>query len=475
MSTAKINRFIQIFNDAFTQLAADIPMPHIERLAILVHRAMENRTRKYHTSMHLFKLCESLDARAQLAALFHDLVYYQLDGSFPQQTHSLLGKVCHHENGGFILQEMSNDPLATMCAEIFNFEPYQALPLYGGMNEFLSAIVAVRLLKPYLPMSDLIAIAACIEATIPFRDTENKDYCQLAEKVKQQYQKRLEMQDEAATDQYVARVMQDAISLSNMDISSFAEPNPSTFLSSTWLLIEEANTPLNEVGVYTLQDYRMALLRMEKFLHGLKATVVFHQYDNNPDAKEYQRLTGAAQNNILFSRDFLAAKLTSIAVIEAIAVETGGDCPVSMFLGDIHSNNGNRPVRAEDFLPVAPGAADIRPELLQVFEQGRSEKSDLDLNASPLTAFLYRSLGHEGTLQAWRQAQRFFSGELSALGFLKSIDSKLITAMVKACMHIAISRQEDLQYLHNALSSSAPLAATIALQDISSQNSIKTA
>ncbi len=448
MSTAKINRFIQLFSDAFSQLEADVPMPDIEYLAMLIHRAMENRTRKYHTSMHIFELCEGLSARPQLAALFHDLVYYQLDNGFPPQTAALLSKVCHVENGGFILQEINNDTLA-MCAEIFDFKPYQALPLYAGMNEFLSAVVAVKLLKPYLPMPHLIAIVACIEATIPFRDANNGPKL-LADRVRQQSNKLFPAQNEEEADCYVSEVMQEAISLSNIDVGGFAEANPGKFLSSTWLLIEESNAPLNAVGVYTLQDYRMALLRMEKFLHGLKAEVVFHQYKGVPKNAAHQQLTEAARDNLLFSCDFLAAKLTSIALIEALALETGGDCPVSMFLGDIHSSDG-KPERAEDFLPKANTSADIRPELLQVFERGRSEETDLDLNASPLTAFLYRSLGHQGTLQAWRQAQHLFEGSLSPLNFLKSLDQKLVLSMIEACMHIAISRRESLLALQHTL------------------------
>jgi hypothetical protein len=450
MSTAKINRFIQIFSDAFSQLSADVPIQDIEFLSMLIHRAMENRTRKYHTSMHVFKLCEGLSARPQLAALFHDLVYYQLDNGFPQQTVSLLSHVCHPENGGFILQEINHHLLA-MCAEIFNFKPYSPLPLYGGMNEFLSAVVAVKLLSPYLPMQDLIAIVACIEATIPFREANSTSSpSRLAERVQQQSRKLLSTLNAEETDQYVAKVMQDAISLSNIDVGGFAEINPGKFLSSTWLLIEESNAPLNAVGAYTLQDYRMALLRMEKFLHGLKAEVVFHQYANLPDAAEHQRLTDLARGNLLFSCDFLAAKLTAIAIIEALAIETGGDCPVSMFLGDIHSTNG-KPKRAEDFLPQANTTADIKPELLHVFEQGRSEETDLDLNASPLTAFLYRSLGHQGTLQAWQQAQHLFAGSLSPLNFLRSLDHKLVMSMIEACMHIAISRKNSLLALQQTL------------------------
>ncbi|AMC33591.1 hypothetical protein [Janthinobacterium sp. B9-8] len=453
MSTAKINRFIQIFSDAFAQLSVSIAMPEIEHLAVLVHRVMENRTRKYHTAAHIFELCEDLSARPQLAALFHDLVYYQLDGSFPKKIAPLLNNVCHIENGGFILQELNNDALV-MCADIFNFKPHQALPLYGGMNEFLSAVVAVRLMQPYLPMSDLIAIVACIEATIPFRgsDENGKDCSELlAEKVSIQSKKWLTELTDAEADEYLAQVMQEAISLSNIDVGGFAEPNPGKFLSATWLLIEEANTPLNTVGVYTLQDYRMALLRMEEFLHGLKAEVVFHQYADLPSDAEYQRLTEAARRNIVFSCDFLASKLTSIALIEAMALATGGDCPVSMFLGDIHGIS-SAPDRAENFLPPAHTASDVRPALLQIFEQGRSEETYSDLNASPLTAYLYRSLGHQGTFQAWSLARHFFSGQLSPEDFLKSLDHNLVMSIIQACMHIAASRQVGLQALHNMLS-----------------------
>jgi hypothetical protein len=189
---------------------------------------------------------------------------------------------------------------------------------------------------------------------------------------------------------------------------------------------------------------------MENFLDGLKAEAVFRCYDNVPDDVEYARLTEAARRNIRFSCDFLGLKLTSIAIIEALALITGGNCPVSMFLGDIRSSHGD-PDRVEDFLPSVTMAADINPELLQVLESGRVQKSCKDLTESPLTAFIYRFLGNEGALTALQQSKRMFAGELQAIEFIKELDPEMISAITNACAQIAISRRQALLNLQDML------------------------
>lgn len=260
--------------------------------------------------------------------------------------------------------------------------------------------------------------------------------------------KLLDKHSDEEFEQYVTKVMHEAVEIANRDVLGFAEPNPRRFLSETWLLIEESNAPLINVGVYTLQDYRNALLRMEAFFGSLKAEVIFHRYANDPDDAEYAQLTEAARRNIQFSCDFLGAKLASIAIIEALALETGGDCPVSMFLGDISSQYG-KPDRVEDFLPSAKTAADISPELLQILEKGRAQKSCKDLTESPLTAFMYRFLGHEGSLSAFQQSKLMFAGEIRPIDFLNGLDMEMISAITNACAQIVISRREALLKLQS--------------------------
>jgi hypothetical protein len=456
MTIATINRFIQLFDDAFGALRVEVSMPEIERMAMLVHSAMENKRRAYHTASHVFQMCEGMNPRQVLAAIFHDVVYFQLDGGFPRQAAALLEPVVRNDKGSLILNAIAeHDSGLKLCSDIFDFKPGQTLPLFGGMNEFLSATVAVRLLQPYLQFPDLIAIIACIQATVPFCgiDADGRDFTYvMAGRVREQCRRLGKEIADEQTEKFVAQVMLDAVKSANRDVEGFAEPNPGKFLSATWQLIEESNAPLVAVGVYTLQDYRVALSRMEKFLRALDPKSIFHHYGDFPSDEEFARLNGAARKNLVFSCDYLGAKITSIAIIEALALETGGNCPISMFLGDIRSPYG-KPARVEDFLPSTNTAADVKPELLQIFEKGRAQESANDLTASPLTAFTYRCMGHDGTLRALAKAKHMFASEFSALEFLRGLNQEMINSIIEACKHIAISRREALADLQSRLRS----------------------
>src|SRR5205085_7269204 len=132
-----------------------------------------------------------------------------------------------------------------------------------------------------------------------------------------------------------------------------SEADPGRFLSTTWLLIEESNAPLAAVGIYSIQEYRGALSRMEKFLGSLNPDSIFHNYKGTPGEFEFGVLRAAARRNVDFACKYLGMKIAGIAIVEALAQATGGDCPVSMLLGDIRSPYG-KPDRVEDFLPPPP-------------------------------------------------------------------------------------------------------------------------
>jgi hypothetical protein len=304
-------------------------------------------------------------------------------------------------------------------------------------------VVAVRTLEPYLPMKDLIAIVACIESTIPFRVNNaagRSPSAVLAERVRE-VSAAMGLTPDSAE---VERVVKDATLLSNKDVSSFSEADPAVFLSTTWLLIEESNAPLAAVGIYSVRDYRVALSRMEGFLGSLNPDSVFRDYNGTPDAATFTALRNAARKNLEFATKYLRMKIVSISVVEALAQATGGDCPVSMMLGDIRSNYG-RPDRVEDFLPP-PEIDDalLDAQLLDVLDKGRSKESASDLTASPLTAWVYRSLGNDGAAHALPEAKRMFAGELAPRAFLAGLDATMVRRLIDACAHLAISRRDAL-------------------------------
>ncbi len=451
MTIATINRFISLFAGAFDALSVKVDVGDVERMAMLIHHSMDHGRRVYHTSTHVFDLCVGMNPRQTLAVLFHDLVYYQLDGGFPKSTETLLQRVVRVERGVLAVRPLdASDQGAAICAGIFGFKSGQTLPLYGGMNEFLSAVVATRTLTPYLPLADIIAIVTCIEATIPFRmrNAAGREMLEmLAERVAE-VSRAVGLAPDAAD---IDCAVTDAAVLSNRDVSSFAEADPGRFLSTTWMLIEESNAPLAAVGIYSIQEYRSALSRMEKFLASLNPESIFHSFKGVPNADQFEGLRAAARYNIAFASRYLGKKIVSIAVVEALAQVTGGDCPVSMLLGDIRSAYG-RPDRAEDFLP--PPAADesrLDAQLLDVLEKGRTKESASDLAVSPLTAYVYRSLGEAGTEAALAQAGKMFAGELPARDFLGGLERGMVRSLTEACAKIAVSRREALLNLAQSL------------------------
>ncbi len=454
MAISTINRFISLFDTAFRGLPVSVSMADTERLALLVHHAMESTKRVYHKSAHVFGMCEGMRPVQVLAALFHDLVYYQLDQGFPPHSRYWLRGVTREVGDTLVLQPIPpEDTELALCAALFDFVPGQVLPLYGGMNEFLSAVVAARLLQPHLGTPELIAVVACIEATIPFRAPDSQGETaseRLAQRVFQAYCDRVDGSDPVAAQAFADRVVWDAVALTNRDVDSFGQVDPGLFLSSTWLLIEESNAPLAVAGTYTVQEYRLGLSRMDGFLRRLNPHDVFQQYKGQPSVNDMDVLRSTAHHNIGFATEYLGAKIAAIAIVEALALCTGTDGPTAMFLGEIRSAHG-QPEGVADYLPAVPAKSDVNPELLRAFEKGHSLESNNDLTASPVTAFVYRSVGHQGTQDALVLAREMFDGQRGPLAFLQALDRVMVVAIVRACAQIALSRRDALQELERKL------------------------
>jgi len=89
--------------------------------------------------------------------------------------------------------------------------------------------------------------------------------------------------------------------------------------------------------------------------------------------------------------------------------------------------------------------------LLQVLEHGRPGDLSNDLAVSPLTAFIYRSLGHAATQAAIANGLAMVRGALTPMGFLQTLPRPMVGAVIDACAHIALSRQERLLEVKTSL------------------------
>ena len=104
-----------------------------------------------------------------------------------------------------------------------------------------------------------------------------------------------------------------------------------------------------------------------------------------------------------------------------------------------------------DFLPEAHICAQVDTELLEVFEKGRNLGAINNLAPSPLTAFVYRYMGFEGTRTALRHARDMFAGITTPQQFLQTQNREMVRAIILACSQLALSRREALQALARSL------------------------
>ena len=143
----------------------------LESWAIIIYESMSAPSRTFHGVQHVFDISEGADPIQIVSAFFHDVIYYSIDGGLsPAQEKILHGLVKEGEDKIVSLCDVEFDEATRLVIDIFGFLPGQTLNPLSGLNEFLSAALAIRCLKDILSLASLAKIAVCIEATIPFRE-----------------------------------------------------------------------------------------------------------------------------------------------------------------------------------------------------------------------------------------------------------------------------------------------------------------
>lgn len=458
MAIATIQRMNDWFDHAFRGLAVTVPPAEVQALAMLVYQSMEGKTRTYHTARHVFSLCEGMQPIQILAALFHDVVVYQIDGGLPAWLSPLLDGVTHTESANIFLCEFApEDRALALCADIFGFVPGQALLTRRGMNEFLSAVVAARQLQHFLSDSQLIALVACIELTIPFRaqDANGHTAAQaLALRVQAHYAKWAPtalVSDQQKT-AFVKATVTDAVDFANRDLAGFTSAPAEYCLSNSMLLVEESMAPTTALETSSLLRYRTALLGMDHFLKQLNPVFVVQSYDGHPDVSAVMQMQVITRRNISFVRDYLAAVIGSVAIIEAVALSTGTEASIDLFL-KCNARTMNDSDSPQDHFPVPASGASIQMGLYQLLANGLTPENHVSLNALPLTAYIYAFLGREGIEKALQQARQMFDGKLPPKAFLLTVERTLICAIIRKVAAMDAGLKNRLHALENSVCS----------------------
>jgi hypothetical protein len=443
--TGTIHRSIHLLAAALEDLGAQLPLRETERLGVMINEAMTAGARSFHTPEHVFALVDPGNPHTTLAALFHDLVYYQVDlGFIPQIAEAVQSSI--EARGGQLFLPASppvGDRSLDICMAVFGFSPGEQLSPFGGMNEFLSALVMHRKLSAVLRERDLVPATACIEATIPFRtpDAAGLTPADLLERRLRAASDRLGL---TLSQKTIEQTVQWAVTFANRDVANFAEEEVTRFLDNTWKLLPETNPSLRTQGVYTIKSYRVALQKMNGFLRGLDPATIFAQYRGAPPEAEYQAMVRRGERNITTAREYLGIKLLTAAVLEALADISGGDTPISLFMGDIGAQK--KGTRLEDYLPDYTPRAGVRLDetLRGLLAHGRASASSFDLQNSPLSLYIYLHLGADGFHDFLEAALRLFDGHATPQAFLDSLPGEMVASVAEGCAQMAFTRAPDL-------------------------------
>ena len=439
-----IHRSIRLLADALEDLGASVSLRDTERMAIMINEAMSAGARSFHTPEHVFALVDSGNPHSTLAALFHDLVYYQVDQGFiPAIAQAVQGAIETRGSELWLRPADSKDRGLAICMAVFGLRPGDQLSPFGGMNEFLSALVMHRNLDGVLKEKDLVPATACIEATIPFRkaDADGRTPAVLLETRLTEASAALGL---SLSRRGVEQIVQGAVLFANRDVANFAEAEVTRFLDNTWKLLPESNPSLRTQGMYSIRSYRVALQKMNGFLRGLDPSTIFAQYHGAPAEAEYQLIVERGRRNITTAREYLGIKLLTAAVLEALADLSGGDTPMALFMGDIGATQPGS--RLEDYLPDPPAEVTDRLDatLHDLLAHGRASASSFDLQNSPLSLFVYRHLGSAGYHDLLEAAHALFSGSLAPQAFLDSLPADMVAGIAEGCAQMAYTRSREL-------------------------------
>jgi hypothetical protein len=446
MQSGTLQRLIAVLADAFEALGAEAPGEQIEELAILVHQAMATPARHYHTLEHVFKFLDPADPILNLTALFHDIIYHQVDMGFLPAIWETISPYVEARDGElFIASHLPpDDRLLWFTLDLFELEPDQSLTSSAALSEFLSAVVMIKKLAGLVPEKDLLRMVICIETTVPFRKRPAHDACYLNLLEGRLVDICARRQIPLPQDEIEAALKFAAV-FANKDIDSFAEGDPGKFLDSTWKLLPETNVALRSRATYTVRDFRQALQKMETFLNSLDPDNIFSCYRGSPPPEVFELMMARAHQNLGIAREYLQLKWLAMAVVEALAEASGGDAPLSLFMGDMPKGS-DKALNFDDLLPEVelPGWVDPDAIMYKLLAVGRVSETSFDVKNSPLALLLYTSLPPSKIAVLLAQAQEMFAGRLRPEDLLAQIDRRVVVAVAKAAAAMAPTRREKL-------------------------------
>jgi hypothetical protein len=454
-----VSKLVLKMKDCFLELGVkDFNLGQLEEMAIFIYDAMSIESRNYHSVKHVFDISKSMkDPIPILSALFHDCIYFHVDERLTEKQKYLLKGAYRIDDKGvyhfFAASDDCDDKLLKMINIIFSFDPSQEIT--KGLNEYLSALVAVRSLENFLSMKQLANIACCIEGTIPFRAQCADSGLSAMERLYRNLEKANKHFDLKLSDNELEKAIKMAVLVANNDVQNFASKNVYDFLDGTWSLLPEINHKLRTAFCVTVMDFHLALNGMYGFFkHFISPEKVFESFRGTPTQKEIDWKLQICTQNISIATKYISAKLYTQSVVAAFALLSGGDAPISLFLGDLSVDKEMErfpPIKA--FLPKTP-AYDVQicdPTVYAILYHGRKSEFQFDTRESLLAAYLYRCMGDDGIAEVLNRLKMAPLEKVDAMKILKSLPLGTLEVVGGALKKLALSRSSKIQEIMDGL------------------------
>jgi hypothetical protein len=417
-------------------------------IARLVLDSMKTSGRVYHNMQHVFDISETMkDPILILSALFHDVIYYSIDKSFQEdQAKPLEGVLVDvHSTDDLVLQKTFPDDLVEKVVRLYGYEPGAPLPKLGT-NEFLSAMIGVRVLEKWLDTAYLMQIATCIEATIPFRPISDDGKSPM-----DRLYDRLKLVCPDQSEEWLVNTVIMAAITANCDLCSFDSDNRDFFLDSSWKLIPEARPALLNEDCPLLEYYNefFALDGRTKFLKGAVPRI-FQSFRTSITDEEMAAKRAKTHENLKVMSEYAEVRMLQLMVLVEF-VKVMGEDPASvplrpllrMALPDVSSPTTCS--GEESPLGLTPME---QQEVRSWLVSGRRACFPWDPAVSPLGAYLYDSLGPKGVAAAVEvgKNQRPGSHEL-----LKVLPQDVVTTIASCLDAVLPDRAESFQQVPEKL------------------------
>lgn len=441
----------QILSDSLRELGSPIPIFESEAIGSFIARAMSGDARDYHLPEHAIDVAVGLDPLPRLAALFHDVVYLQVDGEQGSWIREFIAPADLSKdytlNVPHALQ-LTQDRELLLCASIFGVQNAENLSASDGLNEFLSAVVFYKSMSAYLSQERLIQGVACIESTIPFRGRLSG-----SSGPRGRLRERLESTNLlfgfGFDENMIEETLDQCEKLATKDISFVGTPHPKHFLSDSWKLIYEQNPALRS-SYFSVVELRKAVLNQFQFISKISAADFVWRRER-ADARFYQ----ATENNLHIGRIYLQSQLLSLSIIEAVALATGGDAPWELFYGSRKKSREDEPLNLDELLVLVDDEeSESRADSKQVYallKNGRSLRSRFDSKTNRLAAYLYANLSEAEFNSAIGSALGMFQRLIKPEAHLRTIPQHVLQSVLMGISQIAQTRMVAIETLQTRI------------------------